>query len=63
MTALSKALSCPIVLKYHGPSSNLAEVDHLFKTLVLPILTYGLAVYGASDSDLKVIQRFLDRCH
>ncbi|MCG8407673.1 MAG: hypothetical protein MI923_20945, partial [Phycisphaerales bacterium] len=39
------------------------EIDHLFKTLVLPILTYGLAVYGASDSDLNVIQRFLDRCH
>ena len=38
-------------------------VDHLFKTLVLPILTYGLAVYGASDSDLNVIQHFLDRCH
>ena len=39
------------------------EIDHLFKTQVLPILTYGLAVYGASDSDLNVIQRFLDRCH
>lgn len=36
------------------------EIDHLFKTLVLPILTYGLTVYGASDSDLNVIQRFLD---
>ena len=22
-----------------------------------------MAVYGASDSDLNVIQRFLDRCH
>ena len=39
------------------------EIDNLFKTLVLPIFTYGLAVYGASDSDLNVIQRFLDRCH
>ena len=34
------------------------KIDHLFKTLVLPILTYGLAVYGASDSDLNVIQFF-----
>ena len=34
------------------------EIDHLFKTLVLSILTYGLAVCGASDSDLNVIQRF-----
>ena len=39
------------------------EIDHLFKALVLPILTYGLAVYGASVSYLNVIQRFLDRCH
>ena len=39
------------------------EIDYLFKTLVRPILTYGLAVYGASDSDLNVIQRFLDRCY
>ena len=41
--------------------SSVREIDHLFKTLVLPILTYGLVVYGASDSDLNVIQRFLDR--
>lgn len=27
-------------------------IDHLFKTIVLPILTYGFAVYGTSDSDL-----------
>ena len=39
------------------------EIDNLFKTLVLPIFLYGLAVYGASDSDLNVIQRFLDRFH
>ena len=35
----------------------------MFKTLVLPILTYGIAVYGTSDFDLNVTQRFLDRCH
>ena len=35
----------------------------MFKTLVLPIVTYGLTEYGASDSDLNVLQRFLDRCH
>ena len=39
------------------------EIDRLFTILVLPILTYGLPVYGASDSDLNVIQHFLDRCH
>ena len=38
------------------------EVDHLFSTLVLPNFTYGLSVYGAADSDLTIIQNFLDRC-
>ena len=38
------------------------EVNKLFNSLVLPILTYGLSVYGASDSDLTVVQTFLDRC-
>ena len=38
------------------------KVDHLFSALVLPNFTYGLPVYGAVDSDLTVIQDFLDRC-
>ena len=38
------------------------EVDRLFSTLVLPNFTYGLSVYSAIDSDLTVIQNFLDRC-
>ena len=38
------------------------EVDHLFSALVLPNFTYGLPVYGAIDSDLTVIQTFMDRC-
>ena len=39
------------------------EVDHLFSALVLPNFTYGLPVYGTVDSDLTVIQNFLDRCY
>ncbi|XP_068701294.1 uncharacterized protein [Montipora foliosa] len=38
------------------------EVDHLFNAIVLPNFSYALSVYGASDSDLSVIQNFLDRC-
>ena len=38
------------------------EAHHLFSALVLPNFTYGLPVYGAVDSDLTVIQNFLDRC-
>jgi len=39
------------------------EIDHLFKSLVLPNFTYCLPVYGASEPDLNIIQRFLGRCH
>jgi len=36
---------------------------HLFKAIVLPKITYGLPVYGASPSDLNAVQCFLKRCH
>jgi len=39
------------------------QIDHLFKSLVLPNFTYYLSVYGASESDLNIIQLFLDRCN
>ena len=35
----------------------------MFTSLVLPNFIYGLLVYGASESDLNIIQNFLDRCH
>ena len=38
------------------------EADHVFNAIVLPNFSYALSVYGASDSDLSVIQNFLDRC-
>ena len=34
------------------------EMDHLFKSLVLPKFTYCLSVYGASEPDLNIIQHF-----
>ena len=39
------------------------EIDHLFNSIVIPKLLYGLSVYAASISDLNVIQRFLKRCY
>ena len=36
------------------------EVDRLFSALVLPNFADGLTVFGAVDSDLTVIQNFLD---
>lgn len=69
--ALQKCLPCGICCstKYfveykvlHSHYSQ-AEIDHLFISIVLPNFNYALAVYGASESDLTVVQNFLDRCH
>ena len=37
------------------------EIDRLFSVIVLPNFTYALLVYGASESDLTLIQNVLDR--
>ena len=34
------------------------EIDYLFYSIVLPNLTYGFSVHGASDTDLNVFQQF-----
>ena len=38
-------------------------IDHPFKAIVLPKITYALQVYGASQVDLNTIQCFLKRCN
>ena len=38
------------------------EIDYLFRSLVLPKITYAISVYGASTPELTTIQCFLDRC-
>ena len=60
---LLKANKCLYVIRtLRNEGARQEEVNKLFNSLVLPILTYGLSVYGASDSDLTVVQTFLDRC-
>ena len=39
------------------------EIDLLFKTSVLPNLTYGLSVYCVYERDLNTVQNFLNRCY
>ena len=56
---LTEANKCLLVRK-EGFSQG--EVNHLFGALVLKNFSYSLPVYGAVDSDLTVIQNFLDRC-
>ena len=63
-TKLVKANKCLHVLRtLRKEHYSQAEIDHLFISIVLPNFNYALAVYGASESDLTVVQNFLDRCH
>ena len=41
---------------------NQSEIDLPFNTLVLPNSSYALFVCAASDTDLTLVQCFLDRC-
>ena len=38
------------------------DVDYVFRSFVLPKLTYGLPVYASSIPDLTTVQNFLQRC-
>ena len=61
---LVKANRCLHVLRsFRKEHYSQVEIDHLFKSLVLPNFTYCLSVYGASEPDLNIIKHFLDRCH
>lgn len=39
------------------------EIDHLFNSILIPKLLYGLSLYAASVSELTVLQTFLKRCY
>ncbi|XP_068735680.1 uncharacterized protein [Montipora capricornis] len=59
---LLKANKCLFILRSLRKEGMCQEgVDRFFNTVVLPNFTYGLSVYGTSDSDLTAIQSFLDR--
>ena len=63
-TKLVKANKCLHVLRtLRKEHYSQAEIDHLFISIVLPNFSYALSVYGASESDLTVIQNVLDRYH
>ena len=38
------------------------DVDYVFRSIVLPKLTYGLPVYASSIPELTTVQNFLQRC-
>ena len=53
----------PVIRSLRKEGCNQFEVDYLFKTIVLPNVTYALVVYGASEPELTTVQDFLDRCY
>ena len=60
---LIKANKCLFILRsLRKEGYSQAELDHLFSSIVLPSITYGLAVYDASEAELTAMQCFLDRC-
>ena len=63
-TKLVKANKCLHVIRtLRKEHYSQVEIDHLFISIVLPNFSYAFSVYGATESDLAVIQNFLDRCH
>ena len=38
------------------------DVDYVFRSIVLPKLTYGLPVYASSILELTAVQKLLQRC-
>ena len=61
---LVKANKCLYVIRtLRKEGCTQVEVDHLFKALVVPNITYALAVYGAAEPELTTAQQFLDRCY
>ena len=54
---LVKANKCLYILRtLRKEQYDQNEIDVLFKTIVLPNLTYGLSVYGAYERDLNTVQ-------
>ena len=61
---LFEANKCLYVLKsLRKEEYNQVEIDHIFQSLVLPKISYGLPVNAASVPELNTVQHFLRRCH
>ena len=61
---LCKANKCVHVLRVcRKERYSWNEIDSLFNSIVLPNITYGLSVYGASNAEINVLEQFLDRCY
>ena len=50
-------LSCLPKEGYQQP-----DLDYVFRSIVLPKLTYGLPIYASSTPEVTTVQNFLQRC-
>ena len=46
----------------HKEGYQQSDVDYVFRSIVLPKLTYGLTVYASSIHELTTVQNLLQRC-
>ena len=60
---LFKADNVSVLRSLRKEGYNQVETDHLFQSLVLPKILYGLPAYLASVPELNTVQQFLYRCH
>ena len=57
------SVNCLYVLRsLRKEGYNQVEIDHLFRSFVLPKISYGLPVNTASVPELNTVQQFLRRC-
>ena len=60
---LQEANKCLYVIRYlRKEGYQQPDVDYVFRSIVLPKLTYGLPVYPSSIPELTTVQNFLQRC-
>ena len=57
----SKRISASGVKEHKERYNQLEEIEHLFQSLVLPKVSYGLPVYVASVPELNTVQQQLLR--
>ena len=61
---LMKANKCLYILKtLRKEQYNQTEIDHLFRSLVLPNITHGLSITALLNQTLRLYSVFLDRCY
>ena len=63
MVKLQRANKCLYVIRFlRKEGYQQPDVDYVFRSFVLPKLTYGLPVYASSIPELTTVQSFLQRC-